>query len=104
MLAAILAVTSALAGLLTATSQAAPARAAASAAFQWKGDTKPVIVLEHGAWADGSSWAQVIAILQDDGVTVYAPPNPLRSLQSHSVYLHDFQADAPALERNALVL
>src|SRR5260370_33645187 len=88
--AAILAVTSALAGLLTATSQAAPARAAASAAVQWKGDAKPVIVLEHGASADGSSLDQVIAILHDDGITVYAPPNTLRSLPAESVYRHDF--------------
>src|SRR5260370_24929995 len=104
MLAAILAVTSALAGLVAATSQAAPARAAASAAFQWKGDTNPVIVLEHGAWADGSSWDQVIAILQDDGFTVYAPPNPLRSLPSDSVYLHDFLTENAALQGKPIVL
>src|SRR5712692_8083501 len=34
---------------------------------------KPSIVLVHGAWADGSSWSRVIALLQDKGYTVYAP-------------------------------
>jgi pimeloyl-ACP methyl ester carboxylesterase len=42
------------------------------------GDTKPTIVLVHGAWADGSSWNGVIKLLQDDGYTVTAPPNELR--------------------------
>jgi hypothetical protein len=41
---------------------------------------KPVIVLEHGAWADASSWNSVISQLQLRGFTVYAPPNPLRGL------------------------
>lgn len=43
---------------------------------------KPAIVLVHGAWADASSWNGVIALLQKAGYTVYAPPNPLRSLAS----------------------
>ena len=38
----------------------------------------PTIVLVHGAWADASGWSAVILRLQDDGFTVYAPPNPLR--------------------------
>ena len=42
---------------------------------------KPTIVLEHGAWADASSWNEVIPILQHEGYTVYAPPNPLRGDQ-----------------------
>src|ERR1700728_3724028 len=43
--------------------------------------TKDVsIVLAHGAWADGSSWAKVIAALKDDAVNVSAAPLPLRSL------------------------
>ena len=48
---------------------------------------KPVIVLEHGAWADASSWDEVIAGLQRQGFTVYAPPNPLRGVTSVS-YTH----------------
>jgi pimeloyl-ACP methyl ester carboxylesterase len=51
---------------------------------------KPSIVLVHGAWADGSSWSRVIALLQDKGYTVYAPANPLRGLASDSVYIADF--------------
>jgi pimeloyl-ACP methyl ester carboxylesterase len=51
---------------------------------------KPSIVLVHGAWADGSSWSGVIERLQDQGYTVYAPPNPLRGLASDSAYLASF--------------
>jgi len=51
---------------------------------------KPSIVLVHGAWADGSSWSRVIALLQDKGYTVYAPANPLRGLGSDSAYIADF--------------
>src|SRR5579863_2813190 len=38
------------------------------------------VVLAHGAWADGSSWARVIAILKSEGVNVVAAPLPLTSL------------------------
>jgi len=38
------------------------------------------VVLAHGAWADGSSWARVITALKTDGVTVSAAPLPLTSL------------------------
>ena len=51
---------------------------------------KPTIVLEHGAWADTSSWNGVIKRLQADGYTVYAPPNPLQGLTYDSAYLADF--------------
>src|ERR1700722_5992115 len=51
---------------------------------------KPTIVLEHGAWADASSWNGVIPILQHEGYTVYAPPNPLRSLSGDAAYLAAF--------------
>jgi len=51
---------------------------------------KPTIVLEHGAWADTSSWNGVIKRLQADGYTVYAPPNPLRGLSFDSAFLADF--------------
>ena len=37
------------------------------------------IVLVHGAFADGSSWAKVIAILQAKGYNVTAVQNPLTS-------------------------
>ena len=38
------------------------------------------VVLVHGAWADGSSWAAVIARLQAAGLYVTAVQNPLTSL------------------------
>ena len=38
------------------------------------------VVLAHGAWADGSSWARVIAALKSEGVNVAAAPLPLTSL------------------------
>jgi pimeloyl-ACP methyl ester carboxylesterase len=51
---------------------------------------KPTIVLEHGGFADGSSWNHVISILQREGYTVDAPPNPLRGLASDSAYLASY--------------
>jgi pimeloyl-ACP methyl ester carboxylesterase len=43
--------------------------------------TKDVsVVLAHGAWADGSSWARIIAALRAEGVKVSAAPLPLTSL------------------------
>src|SRR5215469_14211042 len=35
------------------------------------------VVLVHGAWADGTSWAKVIAPLAAEGVKVLAAPLPL---------------------------
>jgi pimeloyl-ACP methyl ester carboxylesterase len=51
---------------------------------------KPTIILEHGAWADASSWSGVIERLQNRGFTVLAPPNPLRSGALDSAYLAQF--------------
>ncbi len=39
------------------------------------------VVLAHGAWADGSSWARVINALASDGSNVVAAPLPLTSLE-----------------------
>ena len=47
------------------------------------------IVFVHGAWADGSSWAKVIAPLAADGIQVVAAPLPLTS----------FSDDVAALDR-----
>ncbi len=41
---------------------------------------KPNVVLVHGAWADGSSWSDVIGSLQAAGFTVTAPQFPETSL------------------------
>jgi hypothetical protein len=51
------------------------------------------VVLIHGAWADGSSWGEVIARLQAAGLNVTAVQNPLTLL-----------ADSVAATRRALAL
>jgi pimeloyl-ACP methyl ester carboxylesterase len=61
-------------------------------ASQSGGSLKPTIVLVHGAWADGSSWARVVHRLQDDGYAVDVPPNPLRGISADSAYIADFLA------------
>lgn len=38
------------------------------------------VILVHGAWADGSSWNDVVPLLQGKGMTVVAVQNPLSSL------------------------
>jgi pimeloyl-ACP methyl ester carboxylesterase len=43
-------------------------------------NSRPNIVLVHGAWADGSSWSGVIERLQADGYHVSSPQFPLTSL------------------------
>jgi pimeloyl-ACP methyl ester carboxylesterase len=52
----------------------------ASIALGPRDASKPTIVLVHGAFADGSSWAKVISILDGDGYPVIAVQNPLTSL------------------------
>lgn len=47
------------------------------------------VVLVHGAWADGSSWAEVIKPIHSRGLKVLAAPIPLTSLSD----------DVAALER-----
>jgi pimeloyl-ACP methyl ester carboxylesterase len=42
--------------------------------------TPTTVVLVHGAFADGSSWAKVIPLLQAEGLNVVAVQNPLTSL------------------------
>ena len=75
----------AVAGLLLASIQAGSAHAATTrtadaTAQSGASGPKPAIVLVHGAWADSGSWNAVTRILQADGYTVYAPPNPLQGL------------------------
>jgi pimeloyl-ACP methyl ester carboxylesterase len=45
------------------------------------------VVLAHGAWADGSSWARVIAALKSEGTNVVAAPLPLTSLADDVIAL-----------------
>ena len=40
----------------------------------------PAVVIVHGAWVDGTSWREVIALLQVKGVSVVAVQNPLSAL------------------------
>lgn len=42
------------------------------------------VVLVHGAWADGSSWSEVIPLLQKEGLNVIAVQNPLTSIADDS--------------------
>src|SRR6516225_11225781 len=106
----ILAAVLAVAGLLiavagqTGPAHAATGRAARASAASWTSGPKPVIVLEHGAWADGSSWDQVVANLQADGYTVYVPPNPLRGVSYDSAYLNDFLTQNTNLAGKPVVL
>ena len=57
------------------------------------------VVLVHGAFADGSSWSGVIPKLRAKGVTVTAPPNPLRGISADSAYIASVfaQIDGPVL-------
>jgi pimeloyl-ACP methyl ester carboxylesterase len=45
------------------------------------------VILTHGAWADGSSWAKVILPLEQHGLRVIAAPIPLTSLSNDIVAL-----------------
>jgi pimeloyl-ACP methyl ester carboxylesterase len=45
------------------------------------------IVLVHGAWADGSSWKDVILLLEREGLRVIAAPIPLTSLPNDTAAL-----------------
>lgn len=45
------------------------------------------VVVIHGAWADGSSWAPVIRILQREGLNAIAAPIPLTSLSDDAAAL-----------------
>ncbi|MER6562181.1 alpha/beta hydrolase [Streptomyces sp. NPDC001027] len=59
----------------------------------------PTVVLIHGAFADAASWSGVISELQDRGVAVIAPPNPLRGLASDAAYVASVaaQIDGPVI-------
>jgi pimeloyl-ACP methyl ester carboxylesterase len=54
------------------------------------GETKPTIVLVHGAWADASGFAAEIRALRDRGFRAIGFANPLRGLADDARYLADF--------------
>src|SRR6202790_355944 len=76
------------AGILAATLGGFEARAQPAAPVEARN-----VALIHGAWADGSSWAEVIPRLQAAGLKVTAVQNPLTTL-----------ADSVAATRRALAL
>jgi pimeloyl-ACP methyl ester carboxylesterase len=53
-------------------------------------DTKPTIVLVHGAWADATGFDREIRALQARGFRAIGFANPLRGLSSDATYLADF--------------
>src|SRR3979411_3445049 len=63
-------------GALTTTSGGFAAHAQTAAPVEARN-----VLLVHGAWADGSSWAEVIPRLQAAGLKVTAVQNPLTSLE-----------------------
>jgi pimeloyl-ACP methyl ester carboxylesterase len=54
--------------------------------------SQPMIVLVHGAWADGSSWNPISIELQAQGFTVLTPPNLLRGVAGDAAYIASFLA------------
>jgi pimeloyl-ACP methyl ester carboxylesterase len=57
--------------------------------------SRPTVVLVHGAFADGSSWNEVIKRLQAEGLQVTAPAIPLRGISIDSAYLGSFLEQIP---------
>jgi pimeloyl-ACP methyl ester carboxylesterase len=59
----------------------------------------PTVLLVHGAFADASSWSEVIPLLQDNGIDVLAPANPLRGIAADGACLASLVAaiDGPVL-------
>ena len=62
-------------------------------------NTRPNIVLIHGAWAEGSCWSGVIERLQADGYHVTAPQFPLTALAADVARLREVLAlqDGPVI-------
>ena len=60
------------------------------------------VVLVHGAWADGSSWSEVIPRLQAAGLHVTAVQNPLTSIEDSVAEARRVLAlqDGPTVRRN----
>ena len=61
--------------------------ALAQEATPMNAETKPTIVLVHGAFADSSSWEGVTRSLLAQGYPVLAAANPLRSLKTDADYV-----------------
>jgi pimeloyl-ACP methyl ester carboxylesterase len=74
---------------------ATPATSAPNEATQATMDAKPTIVLVHGAFAESSSWAPVVARLRAKGYRVVAAANPLRGVHSDATYIADLVDSIP---------
>ena len=63
------------------------------------------VVLVHGAFADASSWSDVVETLQHRGHTVVAPTIPLRGLIADTSYIASVvsQIDGPVLHGRPLL-
>jgi pimeloyl-ACP methyl ester carboxylesterase len=51
------------------------------------GNGKATVIAVHGAWADGSSWKEVILPLEREGLRVVAAPIPLTSFRDDTLAL-----------------
>ncbi|MEU7472146.1 alpha/beta hydrolase [Streptomyces sp. NPDC044984] len=69
---------------LSVTAVTLPGEAGAASRHQ---QTRPTIVLEHGAFADASSWDGVVERLERAGYPVVAAANPLRGPASDAAHL-----------------
>src|SRR5918999_585738 len=54
------------------------------------GETKPTVVLVHGAWADATGFDGQIRALGSQGFRTVGFANPLRGLPGDATYLADF--------------
>jgi len=59
------------------------------------GSTPPTVVLLHGAFADASGWIGVAERLQERGLRVVAPANPLRGIALDAEYVASVLAQVP---------
>ena len=57
--------------------------------------TPPTVVLLHGAFADASGWTGVAERLQERGLRVVAPANPLRGIAIDAEYVASLLAQIP---------
>jgi pimeloyl-ACP methyl ester carboxylesterase len=57
--------------------------------------SRPTVVLVHGAFADSSSWNEVVERLQAEGIQVTAPANPLRGISIDSAYIGSLLGQIP---------
>src|SRR5262245_49872466 len=88
-------------GVSQAAARAAQSSVAISKEGSYMTDATPTaaapltVVLVHGAFADASSWAGVIPLLQAADVNVLAPANPLRGINHDAAYTASVVSQIP---------